>query len=305
MYSKLIICLDGSRLSESILPYARTIVKAFDVPVELLQAIDPETIQACANPGSGLFLDVVEADLRRYSKDYLDSMKDSLGTKAVNCVVEVGNPAEVIVERAERDAEALVAMSTHGHSGFKRWYMGSVADKVLHASRSPLLVVRGREAEASRDDMANIKHLLLPLDGSPLAEMALPHAVTLAKALSTDLELMRVYTPLTQAYYGEGFIPNYDEMTEMLRADAQEYLEEKASTARAEGLDDVKCIVEEGDAAGEIIDVAKKMDDNLVVMSSHGRSGVSRWVLGGTADRVVRYSEDPVLIIRAPEQERV
>jgi nucleotide-binding universal stress UspA family protein len=66
-------------------------------------------------------------------------------------------------------------------------------------------------------------------------------------------------------------------------------------------MDGVNCMIAKGDAAAEIIDVARKSEDNLVAMCSHGRSGISRWVLGGTADRVVRHSQDPVLVIRASE----
>lgn len=298
MYHKIIVPLDGSRLSESILPYARVLADAFDLPVDLLQVVDSETVEAFADPGRGFFLDVVEADLRRSARNYLDKVSRSLNTRsAVNCLIDVGNPAEIIVGRAERQPEALIAMSTHGRSGIKRWYLGSVADKVLHASKNPLLVVRGKDAQ-SHEGVARIKRLLVPLDGSPLAEAALPLAVAVAKALGAELELMRVYTALAQAYYGEGFIPDYEEMTARLRSDAEAYLKERADVLNQEGLAGVQSILREGDAAAEIIGVAKKTEDNLVVMASHGRSGVGRWVLGGTADRVIRYSEDPVLVLR-------
>jgi nucleotide-binding universal stress UspA family protein len=302
MYPKVIVPLDGSRLSESILPYARLIAKAFDIPVEFLQVIDPEVIKAIAQPGRGFFLDVLEADVRRFTKDYLNTVSKSFDAgSSVRCRIEVGNPAEVIVSISIREPEALVAMSTHGRSGIRRWYVGSVADKVLHTCKNPMLVIKGSEDGQSHEGTANVKRLLVPLDGSPLAELALPHAVVLAKALNADIDLMRVYTALTHAYYGEGFIPNYEEMTETFRREASEYLEEKASMLKEEGLSHVKCIIEEGDAAAEIIDVAHKMKENLVAMCSHGRSGIGRWVLGGTADRVIRYSEDPIVVIRASE----
>ena len=93
--------------------------------------------------------------------------------------------------------------------------------------------------------------------------------------------------------------PSYETTAETLRHEARGYLEEQANILRQEGFRNVKCIVQEGDAGAEIIDVAHKTKENLVAMCSHGRSGIARWVLGGTTDRVVRYSEDPVLVIRS------
>ena len=300
MYPKLIIPLDRSRLSEAILPYARLIAKAFRCPVNLLHVIDPETIKALGHPGRGLFLDVVEADLRKYAKDYLNTVSKSFDNpSSMSCSIEVGNPADVILDISSRTPKALVAMSTNGRSGIKRWYIGSVADKVLHACTNPMLLVKGSDDGQSHDGTASIKRLLLPLDGSPVAELALPHAVALAKTLNAELDLMRVYTALTHADYGERFIPNYDAMGETLKHEARGYLAEQASILEQEGFRNVKCIVQEGDAGAEIIDVAHKTKENLVAMCSHGRTGIGRWVLGGTTDRVVRYSEDPVLVIRA------
>jgi len=304
MYRSVIIPLDGSRLSEAILPYARAIAQAFHCPVDLLQVIEPETIETLGDPGRGSFLDVVEADLRRSTKDYLNTVRASFDTgSSVDCHIEVGNPAEVIMKRAEQASEALIAMSTHGRSGLQRWYVGSVADKVLRTSKNPMLIVKGGEQVESSEETATacIERLLLCLDQSPLAELAVPHAVALAEALGARLDLMCVYTALTRAEPGEGFLPNYETMTATLRHEARGYLEKQASTLEHMGLGQVNCIVQEGDAAAEIIDVAHKMEENLVVMSSHGRSGIGRWVLGGTTDRVVRYSKDPVLVIRAPE----
>lgn len=300
MYPKLIVPLDGSALSETILPYARLFAKVLHCPVDLLHVIDPETVKTLANPGRGFFLDVVESDLRRSTKDYVNTVSKSFANgPSTSCRIEVGNPAEVIVKLSSQEPNALVAMSTHGRSGIKRWYIGSVADKVLHACTNPLLLIKGSNNGRSHDGRASVKRLLLPLDGSPVAELALPHAVALAKTLGAQLELMRVYTPLTRADYGERFMPNYDAMGETLKQEARGYLEEQASILKEEGFPDVKCIVREGDAGAEIIDVAHKTKGNLVAMCSHGRSGIGRWVLGGTTDRVVRYSEDPVLVIRA------
>ena len=110
MYSRILVPLDGSQLSESILPYARSMAGALKVPVELLLAIDPGT-------ASG----VPEGEPKKAGLDYLDHVATSLqDTLTVNCSVEAGNPVEVIVRKASSHTDILIAMSTQGRSGIQR-----------------------------------------------------------------------------------------------------------------------------------------------------------------------------------------
>lgn len=301
MYAKILLPLDGSQVAESILPYVRTLAKALKLPVELLQVIDPESVRTFVNPERGMYLDVVENDLKRTARDYLKNVAKSFGSSSsAEQTVEFGRPAEIIVDRAAANEKTLIAMSTHGRSGIQRWYLGSVADKVLHASKDPMLLVRADE-KTKPEMQAPLGKLIVPLDGSPLAEVALPHATALAKSTGVAIELLRVYTLLTQAYYGEGFMPDYEQLTDAIKSEAMGYLEEKASQLRAEGIKNVSCVLKEGDAAAQIIELAQKTPDSLITMCTHGRSGIGRWVLGGNADRVIRHSGDPVLVVRASD----
>ena len=97
---------------------------------------------------------------------------------------------EHIVLEAEKDPDALIIMSTHGCSGVGRWVMGSVTDRVLHAVKTPLIIIRTEDNDAVLDGAMG--HIIVPLDGSPLAEKILPHAVALAKATEAKLRLVRV-----------------------------------------------------------------------------------------------------------------
>ena len=302
MYSRILIPLDGSRLSEGILPWARSIVRAVKTPVELLVAIEPETISAFSNPEIGRYFDTVGASMTRDSLAYLEKLGRSFSDSAdVHCFAEIGNPAEIIVDRASADRGALIAMATHGRSGVQRWVLGSVADKVLHAATNHLLLVRPGGG-GNGDGEATLKRVLVPLDGSALAETVLPHVRALAETMELEVMLLRVYSmdPYAYAIGAEGYAPDL----EILRADikgeeAKRYLEEKADQLRWQGMKNVSHLLLEGNAAGEIIDVAKGTPDNLVAMCTNGRSGVGRWVLGSVTDRVVRHSGDPVLVIRA------
>lgn len=304
MYKKIVVPLDGSRLSEAILPYARSFARALEAPVELLIVTSPEVISGFTDPRQGRYVDVVEANMKRDSREYLQRIAGSFaGPARVSCSAEIGNAAEVIVEKGSVEREALIAMATHGRSGLQRWLLGSVADKVLHATANPLLLVRPTE-QASAEGEAALKKIVVPLDGSDLAESVLPHVKPLAQKMGSEVVLLRVYSLLTGGYVAEAeaYTPALDRFLEELKEDATKYLEEQARRLSHGGLKNVSYVVMEGDSAGVIIDFARKTPDNLIGMCTHGRSGVGRWVLGSVTDRVVRHSGDPVLILRAPAQ---
>ncbi|HEX9879766.1 MAG TPA: universal stress protein [Candidatus Binatia bacterium] len=301
MYSKILVPLDGSDLSEGILPFARTIAKAFGIPLELLHVIDPETIEASSSASEGRYFFAAEAEIKKARTSYLDeAVRNYLPSLTVRSSVETGNPPELIVDHAKEHPETLVAMATHGRSGVQRWFMGSVAEKVLHTCSNPLLLVRTAGKAKSND--AVLKTIIVPLDGSPLAELVLPHAAAMAKAMKLQVVLVRVYFVPTEGYVGEGYVPDIEPLLEILRNDAKEYLEDKMRSLKAQGVEKISYELPEGSAAGKIIDLSRETPDNLVAMSTHGRSGIGRWVLGNVTDRVVRHCGDPVLVIRAPRQ---
>jgi nucleotide-binding universal stress UspA family protein len=300
MYTKILVPLDGSQLSEGILPYARSFAKSLKVPVELMQVIDPQTVPAISDPQVGRYVDAVEADMKRNIINYLKSIAGSFQhPSTVNRSVEIGNPAEIIVDKAAAHSGTLIAMATHGRSGIQRWLLGSVAYKVLHAATNPLLLMRATEKSETSNE-APLKKILVPLDGSSLAELVLPHVVALAKELNLEVVLLQAYS--VPAHMGVGFSPELDPARENVRQDARNYLEGKVWRLQGEGLSKVPYMLVEGDAATQIIDIARETPDNMLAMCTHGKSGIGRWVLGGVTDRVVCHSGDPVLVIRSSAQ---
>lgn len=299
MYSKIMIPLDGSRLSERILPYARTFAEGLEIPVELLCVIEPDTISTFTDPKHGRYVDTVEVDMKQQSIDYLKQMAHLFPDSCtVSCRAEIGNPAEIIVTRAAVQDSTLIAMSTHGRSGVQRWLLGSVADKVLHGASNHLLLVRPKD-EGEGDQAVALKTVLIPLDGSHLAELALQPALEVAKKINLEAVLLQVYDPLAHG----GYLPYItDEITASVKKGAEEYLEEKAHQWHEIGLERVSFRSLQGNTAAEIIDFAKGTPSSLVAMCTHGRSGIGRWLLGSVTDRVVRYSGDPVLVVRATNQ---
>ena len=144
------------------------------------------------------------------------------------------------------------------------------------------------------------KDILLALDGSPLAEAAIPHARALAKAFGARVTLLSVVQPVG-IYPQSGVVGpvvsialNVEEEMESVRR----YLRTIAEQFEAEGIN-VEEVVREGDAASQICDYAHESRADLIVMSTHGRSGVQRWVYGSVADKVLRGAKVPILLIRA------
>jgi nucleotide-binding universal stress UspA family protein len=293
----MLIPLDGSKLAEQALPYARCLAKALAIPVELLAAIDVESVQALMDPGQGRFLDTLLDDTRAMRRDYLGAIAATFSSARVNSSIENGRPEDLIIDHAARDKNSLLVMATHGRSGLQRWMLGSVADKVLHGSKNHLLLIRASD-QGQTDGEASLKKLIVPLDGSPLAERVLPHVSDLAKKMRLDTILLRAYA-LPPALAADEYGTYTDELIGQLEAGAKKYLAAKTEELQKQGVPNVSYVTDLGYGAEKITSLARRTPDNLIAMCTHGRSGVTRWALGSVTERVVRHSGDPVLIIRA------
>ncbi len=299
MYSKILVPLDGSKMAEKVLPYARYLAGKFEVPVELLAVVDIAEVASHMTSEKARFLDTIIDDAVRRHTSYLESVTTTFAGSDVRCSVEKGKAEDTIIEKAATDKAMLITMATHGRSGLNRFLLGSVAEKVLRGMVNPLLLIRATEAAKSEGE-AMLKAIIVPLDGSDLAEGVLPLAAGMAKKLDLEIELFRTYHIPYNVYGGEeGFYAgNYEEMLAGVRDEAAQYLDKKAAELKNLGVAKVTCVTKEGLAADEIILLGQKTPDNLIAMSSHGRSGVKRWVLGSVAEAVVRHCGDPVLITR-------
>ena len=302
MYTRMLIPLDGSKLAENVLPYARTLAGALDLRIELLSVVDSMDFARTTHAGHVRDFDpIIEAAVRE-GEQYLENVARSFTGSKVTCVVEQGQADQIIIDKAAGDKETLIGMATRGRSGIHRWLMGSVAEKVLRGATNPLLLVRGDE-EGKSDGAATLKSIVVPLDGSKLAETVLPRAIDLAKKLGLEIVLTRAYQiPLSAATYAGGdaaYIPNPNALMNVVKDEAGAYLEAKVNELRQNGIEKVSSILLVGSGADEIIDLARTTPDNLIAMCTHGRSGVKRWALGSVTEKVVRHSGDPVLVVRA------
>jgi nucleotide-binding universal stress UspA family protein len=294
MFHNILVPLDGSKLAERALPYAKFLATALELPVDLLHVHDPQTAAPAAYsmPGAG----------------YLEQVAATLAPSlTVNCCVAGGSAAEVIVDNASRDANTLIMMATHGRSGAQRWLLGSVAQKVLQVSINPLLLIRPTQ-ETRPEAEARLSAVIIPLDGSHLAEKIFTPVIYLANRLRLQVVLIRTYTLPTTGYFMAAGIspPALGELGAKIKQEATAYLQAKVEQLQAEGIEKVSSVVAAGRAPEAIIDLARGTANAMVAMSTHGRSGIGRWVLGSVADRVVSYCGNPVLVVRpASSQEKI
>ena len=290
MYKKILVPLDGSGTAERILPYVRLLASTYQIPVELLRVVDPDVRPAFWPPAP--------------ARDYLRRAAESClpAPLEVTCVDESGVPDEVIVERAKLNKDCLVAMATHGLSGVRRWLLGSVTTKVVHRTRNPLLLIHPRDDPPS-DASMRFDSIVVPLDGSGLAEKVLPHARSLAQKFKSEIHLVRVFSLPTQAYLvNEGApLTEIAEQREVIEKEVKEYIEGERDELQADGFRSVAATALEGDAAGEIVDFVNHMPNSLIMIASHGRAGLDHFFLGSVAERVIQHTTVPVFVIRPEE----
>jgi nucleotide-binding universal stress UspA family protein len=282
MFDRIVVPLDGSPLSECALPYARYMAAHCKAPVLLLSCLGG-----------------VPDSLHGLIGDYLQRTGGLLRAAGVE-VTGLAHPdlaAEGIVDEGDRQPGTLLVMSTHGRTGTRRWALGSVTDRVVRASRSAMLVVHPEAAAPPAE--VHLQTLIVPLDGSALAEQALAPALALARTIGLRLHLLRVAAAEDALHLRTpSFAGAWREMAEESVAASEEYLQAAAARLRGEGAA-AECTLLYGSAAECIVDFAENTADGMVVMTSHGRSGIGRWLLGSVAERVIRYSPRPVLLLRA------
>jgi nucleotide-binding universal stress UspA family protein len=297
MYTRLLIPLDGSKTAEAALPYGRTLARTLKIPVELLGVVDTSVLDNRVFRDSG-DSETIIAESIRSSEEYLNRIVKTFPDDNVSCIVETGRAEDVIIEKAGSDA-TLTAMATHGRSGIDRLLMGSVAEKVLRSAINPLILIRASE-EADSEGLAALKSVVVPLDGSELAETVLSPVVQLANALKLEVILLRAYQIPMNTYAGmeDSYPIDYEKISAALKEEAQSYLERKVAELKRNGIEKLSFVIAEGSGASEIVALGRRTPDNLIAMCTHGRSGIKRWVLGSVTEKVVRLCGDPVLIVR-------
>ncbi|HEX6292015.1 MAG TPA: universal stress protein [Herpetosiphonaceae bacterium] len=306
---QIIVPLDGSALAEAVLPHAVALARATESGLTLLRVVTPtETMIMLPNP---TMIPPVTAqrlfeEEHTQSQIYLNTVAKRLHSSnlEIRTAVLVGiATADAIVTFVRHMPDtALIAMATHGHTGLRHLIMGSVAEHVLHTTPVPLLLVRSDEQEVLPYSVPTYHSIIVPLDGSAFAEQALPQARSIAIAMDTDLILVGVGPTIDDVALADGGIEPAWMLTECQAEDDRvaAYLNDRAAQIRREGVR-VRATFVRGEPADQILRVSDDERAGLIVMTTHGRSGLSRLWLGSVARSVVQDAMVPVLLVRAQE----
>lgn len=250
-----------------------------------LQAIGP--LHAIRHPEVLLLGVLEEKGVDSRLRPHLDFTCNSLRARGVNASVALreGKPAPQILAFAKEQSVDLIAMSTHGRGGLARVFLGSVTEEVLRHAEVPLLVCR------SGSTSGEWTRIMVALDGSETAEGMLPEAARIAQAVKGTLDLVRVAIPVVAAS-GIGEFPLV-----FPAEDPAPYLKGVSGRLLAEGVE-ARAVPLEGRAAASIVERARESKAGLICMTTHGRSGAARVLLGSIAEEVLRHAPCPVLLRR-------
>ncbi len=292
MFKTVLVPLDGSPLAAKALPYAERLAKESEAKLILVRAVEPwGTTGGRRHEHDGDALPRAEADLQSLATEL-----SNRGIKSETHVC-VDEPASAIDGVARRTQADVIVMSTHGRGGLARWAYGSVAERVLRSSELPLLLV---SAHSQRDwAVPSVGPVVVPLDGSPLAEEALAPAEGLAAILGTGLLLLQVVEPPTAAFYGAapGAVFPLGDLDQWLE-EAKKYLHGVADRYET-GPIPVRAEALIGYAAAGVAEVAAHHNAAAIAITTHGRTGLARLALGSVTLGVVQRVEAPILVVRS------
>lgn len=299
MFDRILVPLDGSELAELALEPALQLAKASEGRVILLRCIIPVymTMPVVAYEYGWAWPEYAREQIRQEARGYLQTVQEKIQHPEIDTetLMVEGDAASMIVDSAEEVHADLIVMSTYGHSGVKRWRLGSVTERVLHSIACPVLMVRSGQP---------ITRILIPLDGSPLAERVLEPALAAAANLGAHVTLLRIVEPLA---IPESTVPydwgirngDKEQWNQQGKSEAEIYLKQ---VARRYGhhLLELQQVVINGAAEEKILAYAQLHNMDMVAMSTHGHTGLRRWLYGSVTAKVMRGYEGNMLIVRPP-----
>jgi nucleotide-binding universal stress UspA family protein len=290
----IIVPLDGSELAEASLPYAAALAEALHTHLVLV------TVWEGTESELGATFPAMAMDIEKSATNYFSLYLDGIRARYspadhARDLVRMGDATEQILKAIEETGARMAVIATHGRSGIGRWIYGSTAGRLMRSSPVPIIAV-GPNVPA-RSDKTAVKHVMVPLDGSPLSEKALPVAAALASSLAAKVSLVRGVRWAVQAYpysLPDAYIPQIDDE---LEAGAKAYLRRIEGEVKAANAGiDLDAFVVRGAVADGLMDVVEKQSVDLVVMTTHARAGIARAALGSTADRMLQ-GKAPVLLV--------
>ncbi len=298
MFRNILVPLDGSTLSERAIPIAAALARGDSASIHLLQAVAaavyaPLPIYMRGSPA------IYELRAAAVAANYLRHIRQHLhdsGVKDVTISTPTADVATAIAAAAYDNCD-LIVMSTHGRTGLSRTILGSVTDAVVRGSHLPVLLITDhQQIPQTLDQPINFHRILVPLDGSALAAQALPVAASLAQMAHAEMLLLYVMP--------EGVAPSAITATPHPQAPYQTLIPHhlnRTALSRLPSTVNYDIIEASGVPSQAIVAAARKQNCGLIVMCTHGRSGLARMQLGSVAEEVLKESPLPVLLLHGQD----
>lgn len=300
MFRSILVPIDGSSFSEHALPYALALGEALDAPVHVALVHVPDTF----NNGSETMLphsENLDFELKDKEQEYLTALQDRLHT-ASRASVSIRHLEGVVAETLEEEVVekqiGLVVMSTHGRGYMSRAILGSVTDHLVRHLSVPILLVHPPQSPVDLKTKPAFRNILVPLNGTDLAEKILPPVATIAACGKGQMQLLRVVCP-PQHLVGPFThkTTNADhEMVEKRKLEAMAYVEKTAQQLRKQALAVQTKVVVNAHPASAILVEAQASASDLIAVATRGHSGLMRLLVGSVTDKILRTAAQPILV---------
>jgi nucleotide-binding universal stress UspA family protein len=293
-FDTILVPTDGSEHALRAAEHGAALARVFGASVHLINVID---LRSVAGPFSAGGLEAeTRTRLETEAEDDIEKIVDRIDVPGeVRWSVKSGTPVNEIFAYCDEHDVDLITMGTHGRTGVQRYVMGSVTESVVRRASVPVLTVRA--TERSRD--VGYDEILLPTDGSEFATVAVEPTLAIAKRFDARVHVLSVVDIGDMAVTGD-YGPA-EELLERVEADATAETEAIADRARDRGLD-ATTHVQQGFPAAALLDYAVANDVDMIGMGTAGRTGMNRFLLGSTTERVIRHAEMPVLAVNARDE---
>ncbi|MHB9286485.1 universal stress protein [Halobacteriales archaeon Cl-PHB] len=292
MYDTILVPTDGSEHAVRAAEHGRYLAQVFGASVHVLSVVDVQGTAGLFDAG-GLDETVVE-HLEAEGERAVDEIETLLGDiESVQTATVEGKPADAILEYADENGVELLAMGTHGRTGLGHYITGSVTEEVVRRSPVPVLTVRATD----RSRLAGgYDEVLVPTDGSEPATAAVEPGLAIARQAGARVHTVNIVDLGTVSSHPDLAPPT--QVVEELLAAGEAATDAIAEQVREAGLDAVTA-VNEGFPARDLLGYADEHDIDLIAMGTAGRTGLSRYLLGSTTERVIRRADVPVLAVNA------
>ena len=294
-YRKILVPLDGSELAEQAFGPALAITEAMSGYLSCLQVV----LGLTQSTDPLLNYRVIEA--RKEAANLYFGMLKSRHPKArrpIETITAVGSAANVIIATAKEHNIDLIVLSSHGRTGLARWVYGNVTAKIVRRAPCDTLVIR---TLGPATELFSTNRILVPMDGSTLSENAISPAVALASAFDMGILLLRVSPTIHSELEPMSSRSMFERLEARASDEALTYLQGVQASLIQERIPvDIKSV--QGLAAAAIVDCARNHQIDLIVMSSHGRSGIGLWLMGSVTEKVLRKASCSTLVVRPTEK---